>query len=423
MKSVFPIKTATACQLKWTWSTIFLNDGTTASCHRVGRHPIALDNFDDFHNTPEKLEQRNIMLQGQWPQPLSYMKSSEGCRYCEKIEAAGGQSDRQFHSQVPGLVPPELEHDPTAVKVTPRILEIFVNNTCNLSCTYCTPANSSQIQQENIKFGRFEKNGLIIESKDIDKNQTALYTEKFFSWLETNYLQLRRLHMLGGEPLYQKEFFRCMEFFNNNPNRDLEFNIVTNLMYAPDKFESVVQQWKNMVATRKIKRFDITVSLDCWGPEQEYARYGLKLDVIEKNIQTLINNPWIYFNINSTLSPLTIKTFPVLLEKINHWKQRRRVNHHFQTVFSPEYHNPDIFGPTFWNQDFAHALSKIAQGNWQENIFHEHLRGIWLQIQNSCVNEEKILQLHTHLDELDRRRGTNWRQLFPYLENWNNHVV
>jgi organic radical activating enzyme len=423
MKSFFPIKTATACQLKWTWSTIFLNDGTTSSCHRVGRHSIALENFDNFHNTPEKLEQRKIMLQGQWPQPLPYMEPSEGCRYCEKIEAAGGQSDRQFHLQVPGLVPPELEQDPTTVEVTPRILEIFMNNTCNLACTYCGPQNSSQIQHENQKFGRFEKNGLVIESKSIDKNQTALYTEKFFSWLESNHLQLRRLHLLGGEPLYQKEFFRCLEFFNNNPNADLEFNIVTNLMYNPEKFESVVQQWKNMVATRKIKRFDITVSLDCWGLEQEYARYGLKLDVIEKNIETLVNNPWIYFNINSTLSPLTIKTFSVLLEKINLWKQRRKINHHFQTVFAPEHHNPDMFGPTFWNQDFEYALSIIAQGDWQENISYKYLQGIQLQIQNSCVNEEKILQLHTHLDELDRRRGTNWRQLFPYLENWRDHVV
>jgi sulfatase maturation enzyme AslB (radical SAM superfamily) len=270
MQSFFPIKTATACQLKWTWSTIFLNNGTTSSCHRVGRHPIALENFDNFHNTPEKLEQRNIMLQGQWPQPLSYMKPSEGCRYCEKIEATGGQSDRQFHLQVPGLVPPELEHKPTAVEVTPRILEIFMNNTCNLACTYCTPFNSSQIQQENRKFGRFEKNGLVIESNSIDKNQTALYTEKFFSWLEANYQDLRRLHLLGGEPLYQKEFFRCLEFFDKNPNKELEFNIVTNLMYDNDKFNSLVLQWKNMVATKKIKRLPIVLSR--WGMCKRFYR-------------------------------------------------------------------------------------------------------------------------------------------------------
>ena len=44
----FPIKTATACQSKWTWSTIYLNQLATASCHRVNPIPFELENFDNF---------------------------------------------------------------------------------------------------------------------------------------------------------------------------------------------------------------------------------------------------------------------------------------------------------------------------------------------------------------------------------------
>ena len=36
----FPIKTKTACQSKWTWSTIYLNTLSTASCHRVKPVPF-----------------------------------------------------------------------------------------------------------------------------------------------------------------------------------------------------------------------------------------------------------------------------------------------------------------------------------------------------------------------------------------------
>jgi hypothetical protein len=39
----FPIKTKTACQSKWTWSTIYLNQLSTASCHRVNPVPFALE--------------------------------------------------------------------------------------------------------------------------------------------------------------------------------------------------------------------------------------------------------------------------------------------------------------------------------------------------------------------------------------------
>lgn len=422
MKNFFPIKTATACQLKWTWSTIYLNNGTTSSCHRVGRHSVSLENFDNFHNTPEKLDQRKTMLRGEWPQPLPYMNENEGCRYCQKIEEAGGQSDRQFHLQIPDLVPPELENDSSAIEVTPRILEVFLNNTCNLSCTYCNAKNSSQIENENIKFGIFSKNGILIQPVRPDRQLTQQYTEKFFSWMEKNSHELRRLHLLGGEPLYQKEFYRCVDFFQQHPNKNLEFNVVTNLMIGSDRLQSLVEQWKQMIVKRQIKRFDVTVSLDCWGPEQEYARHGLKLDIIEKNIKILLDNPWIYLNINSTLTPLTIRTFSKLIEKIVGWKKTRKINHHFQTVFSPSYHNPDIFGGTFWKEDLDRALNLLPNTDWQEQQAYNYLQGIASQIQNSCIDPKKILQLHTHLDELDRRRGTNWKELFPYLEEYKNVV-
>ena len=59
----FPIETKTACQLKWSHSTVFLPTNKTASCHRVHQDTIP-DNFD-FHNTPEKLVAREKMLVGE----------------------------------------------------------------------------------------------------------------------------------------------------------------------------------------------------------------------------------------------------------------------------------------------------------------------------------------------------------------------
>ena len=50
----FPIKTDTACQLKWNWSTIRFYNGLTSSCHRAGFDQIDLSNFDQFHNSPTK---------------------------------------------------------------------------------------------------------------------------------------------------------------------------------------------------------------------------------------------------------------------------------------------------------------------------------------------------------------------------------
>ena len=415
IKSFFPITTKTACQLKWTWSTIFLNDGTTASCHRVGRHKIALKDFDNFHNTPLKIEQRETMLRGEWPRASDGMHVDKGCSYCRKIEEAGGQSDRLFHTQIPGLVPKELEYNPTATVVTPKILEVFINNTCNLSCTYCYYGNSSKIEKENKEFGEFNQNGVHIPSVTVDREMNKKYTEAWFRWMEKNSSELRRLHLLGGEPLYQQEFYRVLDFFETHPNKELELNIVTNLMVPTKKLESTLEKIKIMLVHKKFKRFDVTVSLDCWGAEQEYARYGLSLKLMEKNLQLLIQNKWIYLNINSTLSPLTLKSFIHLIKKIKEWKKNRTLNHHMQTVFAPHYHNPDIFGGKFWENDLQNCVNAMPVDNWQEHTQKNYLIGIAKQIMSVEAKPSLIKQLHTHLDELDRRRGTDWKKIFPYL--------
>ena len=140
-QKIFPIKTATACQLKWSHSTVFLPSLKTASCHRVEQNYFDINTFD-FHNTKEKLQARTEMLAGRWP--------GHGCEHCKNIEDSGGVSDRIVHLDFPGFrAPPELDHDLQAVNVTPRVLEIYFSNTCNLKCVYCVPQFSSQINQEN----------------------------------------------------------------------------------------------------------------------------------------------------------------------------------------------------------------------------------------------------------------------------------
>ena len=54
---------------------------------------------------------------------------------------------RRFHQ---GRINPETH-------VTPRLLEVYFSNLCNMSCTYCSAKFSSVIQHENEKFGEFTK--------------------------------------------------------------------------------------------------------------------------------------------------------------------------------------------------------------------------------------------------------------------------
>ena len=81
-----------------------------------------MNNFDNFHNTPEKIRDRKKMLEGKWP--------GHGCEYCKNLEQAGGRSDRQFQNTVPGVYPKELNKDQTLTAnefLTKRLQEIKLN--------------------------------------------------------------------------------------------------------------------------------------------------------------------------------------------------------------------------------------------------------------------------------------------------------
>ena len=92
------------------------------------------------------------MLLGQWPQG--------GCTYCKNIETSGGFSDRMLHNTIPDLYPAELDADINSTVVSPTILEVFFDHTCNLSCVYCGPEISSKIADEYRKFGAFDQHGV-----------------------------------------------------------------------------------------------------------------------------------------------------------------------------------------------------------------------------------------------------------------------
>ena len=57
----------------------------------------------------------------------------------------------------------------------------------------------------------------------------------------------------------------------------------------------------------------------------------------------------------------------------------------------------------------------------KETVEHQEvftrLQGLEQQLESVKQHDYKQIEnLHTYLDELDRRRGTNWGQLFPYLD-------
>lgn len=404
-KKYFPIKTETACLKKWTWSSVYLKTGTTNSCHRCNEQPFDITDFGSFHNVPKKLDDRKLMLAGQWP--------VGGCEYCQNIENADGFSDRMYHLEIPNLTPPELFDDPTAVSVTPQIVEIYLNNTCNLACTYCDSAFSSRIQHEIKRFGPFESQGIKIvdEHKYVDQE---LAFKNFCVWLEKNIHNIKRLHFAGGETFFQRELDAVLDIIDQNPNKNLELNFISNLMAT--KTQEYIERIKQMILDKKIGRLDITASLDCWGEAAEYIRHGLNLSVWERNFSYIVNQKWIKITVNSVITAMSVRTTADLIERLNGFREIRDINHNFLVVGKNPHLHPRIFGGDMWIKDFERMLSVFPSGYGAHDNEREYLNGIFQYLQTCKEDSIMIKRMHVYLDELDRRRNTNWKSLFPYLD-------
>lgn len=415
LKRYFPIETATSCRLKWAWSSIWLNTGTTGSCCFASIGPIG-DDFDNFHNTEKKIESRKLMLQGQWPK--------DGCDTCERIEATGGLSDRQFQNSIPEIYPEVLDTDPNAVIIDPVVLEIYFSNTCNLKCVYCDASFSSAIQAEDTKFG----GPLILENKfPRDNNQYRDLVPKFRQWFETNGTKLKRLQVLGGEPFLQKDVKELNDHFKTHAYPELEYNIITNLNVDTALVEKQIEGLSICLAERKIKRVDIQASIDCWGPEQEYVRNGIDINLFDANMKNMLTHRGIRVGLLSTVTSLSINTMHQLLDKWKDWNQLRKVFWYMHLVKpSDGIFSPLIFRYELFEQSLKYLLDNLPDVTWDNQMTKDTLLGIVRCMEKECTNNiKKQQELYEFLEANDNRRNSNWRETFPWLlkELEHNNVV
>ena len=169
---------------------------------------------------------------------------------------------------------------------------------------------------------------------------------------------------------------------------------------------------------KKIKRFDLVCSIDCWGTEQEYVRHGLNLDLWEKNFNYILKEKWIYLCTNSIVTPLTIKTMPELFYKINDWKTTHKIHQQIGYIQGPDYWKPEIFGGEFFSEDMDKILNSMTENTEEENTIKKYMYGIAKVVKNSVRYDRNIENFMIFLKEKDRRRNTDYKKVFPWLQQF-----
>ena len=402
----FPIVNSSACVFKWGWNTFRLYNGRSSSCHRVTPVFVPLEQFDHFHNTPEVLADRQKMLQGQWP--------GRGCEYCQRIEKQNGVSDRIYHNQIPGLTPIDFNGlDP----VTPRISEIYLHNTCDLACVYCLPIFSEKINQEIKKFGPYPIGITAVQ----EHSQREQYFEAYVKWLKANGSKLARLSILGGEPLLQKEFWLLLDLLPEIANKDLELAINTNLNCNSDIMDRLISKSRELTLSRSVKQVFVSASIDCWGPQAEFVRYGLDLSRWQKNFERLIENRWIATSVHQVLTALTIKTALDLQNKIAKYKTSNpKIVQEYYFVDSgyEQIYHPEMFGNEFFREKLHELLDSFPIVTEWDNEARKRLEGIVRFMDQASVDLSRLQMLKNTLNTIDLRRNTDWKKLWPEINDY-----
>lgn len=285
------------CLAKFTQVTMHLGTGMTHSCHHPSPHHIPLAEIEAdpaaLFNTSILKQARKEMLEGSRP--------SE-CDYCWRVEDSGGPSDRYFKSVEPWALSDHdsiQESDPNK-NIFPTYLEVDFSNVCNFACTYCGPEYSSKwvetLKQrgpikllegtKHVQWAQgWQKN---LDSLNYKNSEFNPYVDAFWKWFPDAYKHLKVYRITGGEPLLSKETFKSIDWFIENPNPELEFNINSNLCVPEKLWVQFVEKIKILTQGNYVKKFTLFTSVDGWGKRAEYARPGLDFELFKRRYEEII---------------------------------------------------------------------------------------------------------------------------------------
>ena len=68
-----------------------------------------------------------------------------------------------------------------------------------------------------------------------------------------------------------------------------------------------------------------------------------------------------------------------------------------------------------FDNDFQRILQLLPENTEHQKSLKQHMQGSANFITNSIKDTERIQILKEYLTELDRRRNTNWQEVFPWL--------
>ena len=220
-------------------------------------------------------------------------KMPKNCEPCWQDERNGKKSKRQLYNEIAEQRYGDINYDEEPD--LPEDFQLILSNTCNLKCRSCNPNYSSKW----VKEAKDRKLPYIEETVKIGMNDSA---SKFWTHMDDWLPNIRFLEVMGGDPLYMKEFKVFAEkLMADGISKDLEISFSTNGTTVNKPFiEKMLNNFKSV---------GFNVSIDGIGKRFEYLRHGAKWKEVSDNLDwfhELLEDRGISIGITITITALNV---------------------------------------------------------------------------------------------------------------------
>ena len=345
-------------------------------------------------------------------------KQDPGCIRCWQTEDNGAESYRTiwnntlangFHKDI---MVESMDDDGYVRDPYVTFLDFTMGNKCNLICRMCNIDNSNL----------WEKESKLLYNEDFNiPTRNVSVVDRFLSddFFTKNFLYLKQVNFLGGEPLIIKEhsdFLR--QCIKHNIAKNITLFYTTNLTVVKDELFDLWSEFKHIY---------LGVSIDGYNEVDDYIRYPSKWDKIEKNIEKV--SGWkqelnMDLQIHSTFQALNVLNYDKLLE----WVYSLGDLGFWRLPFSNWVTYPNWYDCRVLSDDLKDmGIERITKFiDSKKDIKWDAGEEQWLGILKSNLvtlketldDEEAVLKFKVYTKKLDRNRKQHIVNYIPELEKF-----
>ena len=318
--------------------------------------------IEQILNGDKLKEVRNALKNGEY---------HEYCYGCMDRERRGGDSERSWHNRVND----DFDIDAATLDYEyATLIDVRWNKTCNLSCNYCGPADSSKWSE--------------IKKQPIPAENRHYYTD-VCDFIEKHYDKVKEVALVGGEPLLLKENERLLDVIP----KDCVVTIITNLSNSLED-NRIFQK----LSTRN--KVGWSISFDNIGDRFEYVRHGAKWETMLHNldlVQGLMKNNghWggihAVYNLYNATRLQEFKTFAASRGLVIRWQNIGQWNE-----LDPRSHGKEIASLVI--QETQHVLDNCEVDEQEKELFESVIAHCQTKTESNNHTLEKLKTFVTDIE-------------------------